>query len=105
MANSTRYLMPWREATAQLRLNALLGSIRGWRLCPGGELGSGCGRAAAFLRCRGRSLGMPPISIQERRDELCRSRSVWRLCRTDLGDDGGGVAFPGRAAPDGRPPL
>src|SRR5882757_2091010 len=47
--------------------------------------------------------GMLPISIQERRDELCRSRTVRCLRRPDLVDDGGGLVCPDRAPPGGGP--
>src|SRR5258708_5889792 len=89
-----RRLMPWREVTARERLNALPDTTRGWpaATAPGRERGSGSGRAPASLRCWRRSLSIPRISIQEQGDEVCRSRSVRRLCGADLGDDGGSVA-------------
>src|ERR1700722_18585583 len=103
MSSLTLRLMPWRKVTARPRPNALPFSTRGWRFYRGGEPGSGSEHAAAFLRCRRRSITMPPISIQERHNGFRGSQCFWSLCRTDLGDDGGGVACPDRTAPGGGP--
>src|SRR5258708_33234272 len=86
-------------------MNVLADMTKDWLAspAPGRERGSGYGGAPAFLRCWRHSLGMPRISIRERGDEVCRGRSVRRLCRADLGDDGGSVACPDRTAPCGGP--
>src|SRR5258708_6043961 len=86
-------------------MNVLADMTKDWLAspAPGRERGSGAGGAPAFLRCWRHSLSMPRISIREREDEICRGRSVRRLCRTDLGDDGGSVACPNRTAPCGGP--
>src|ERR1700721_3320111 len=106
MPSLMRRLTPWQKVTAWWRPSGLPVSTKDWRLypIPGRERGPGFGRVAAFWLCRRRSPSMPPISIWEHGDELCRSRPVRRLCCSDLVDDGRSVACLDRAAP-GRGPL